>query len=365
MKVAILHDYLNQYGGAEKVLETLLEIFPQADIYTLFYENRKELSIFKKNIKQTSFLDFPLSRKKHKFFIPLFPTASNNLKILDNYDLIISDSAGYSKGFNVPKNTFHLSYIHTPLRYAWEFKNYFKNRILKILGIPFAKYLKNWDLKSSKNPHKILVPSNFIKEKVLNFYKRDSETIYPPVEWKEINTIAQKNKNPENFYLAAGRLIGYKRFDLIIEAFKELGYPLKIVGSGREAKNLKNLAGNAKNIEFLGFIPKKNLYELYSKTKGFIFPQEEDFGLVAAEAQSAGAPIIGLKSGGLMEIIKDGETGIFFEKQNINSLIEAVKKFENIKFDRQKISESAKKFDKEIFKKQIQSIIENDLNNQV
>ncbi len=364
MRVAILHDYLNQYGGAEKVLETLLEIFPKADIYTLFYENKSELSAFKDNIKQTSFLDFPLSRKKHKFFIPFFPTASDNLKILSGYDLIISDSAGYSKGFNTPKNVFHLSYIHTPLRYAWEFKNYFKSPLLKFLGSPLANYLKKWDLKSSKNPNKVLVPSNFIKEKVSNFYGIDSEILYPPVDWTHINSISKINK-PENFYLAAGRLIGYKRFDLVIEAFKKLNLPLKIVGIGREIKNLKKLAGNSKNIEFLGFIPKESLYELYSKTKGFIFPQIEDFGLVAAEAQSAGAPIIGLNAGGLKEIIKENETGIFFNEQNPNSLIEAIKKFENIKFDRIKISQRAKMFDKEIFKNRISFIANNNLDNKV
>ncbi len=357
MKVALLHDYLNQFGGAERVLETFLEIFPEADIYTLFYLKNKELALFEKNIKKTSFLDFPIVARNHQFFIPLLPLASNSLKIPNSYDLIISDSAGFGKGFSTPKGVFHLSYVHTPLRYAWEFNGYFKNFFLKTFGKIPAASLRGWDFRAAKNPDKIVVPSKFIKDKVSNFYGLSSKVIHPPIDWGLINSFKNKNDKRENFYLAAGRLIGYKRFDLILDAFKENGLPLKIVGSGRELARLKNKAKESKNIDFLGFVSRPELYHLYNSAKGFIFPQVEDFGMVAAEAEAAGLPVIGLKSGGALEIIENQKTGLFFENQTVESLNSTIKIFENMVFDHGYIRELAKRFSKERFKKEILEIL--------
>src|SRR3989338_8847187 len=368
MKVALLHDYLNQLGGGERVLETLIEIFPEAPIYTLLHDPEKTLNRFHDRVQKTSFLDIPFIRKYHRWFIPLMPLAVSSLKLNADYDLIISDTAGYAKGIRVARNpshptshTKHISYINTPLRYAWEpeyINSKFKIQNSKLRNLilkPLLSALRKWDYKTAQKPDFVIANSQFIADKIKKYYNREAKVIYPPVETNRFyfNPIPY-TPNPKPYYLAVGRLMHYKRFDLIIEAFANLGLPLKIVGSGPEEKKIKNQSASRrtkiKNIEFLGNVSDDKLRGLYNEAQALIFPQVEDFGLVAAEAQACGLPVIAYAAGGALEIIENKKNGIFFQEQTSDAIVVAVKEFEKHNFNRAEIAEKAKRFSQERFK---------------
>lgn len=357
MKVAILHDYLNQLGGAERVLEVLLEIFPEAEVYTILYDKKRVKGKFNSCIKKTSFLDILPVRKFHRFFIPLMPFAAKSICSREKYDLVFSSTAGYAKGFNV-KGKFHISYCHTPLRYAWEM-DYLSNlpfySSIKFLLKPFLRFLKHWDKKTSKNVHYFIANSKFIAEKIKNYYKRDAEVIYPPVDEKLFYYEPKPQEPSDEFYLMAGRLLHYKCFALGIGAFNKLGKKLKIVGNGPEFKKLKNIAKN--NVEFIPDASDADLREFYNKARALIFPQIEDFGLVAAEAQMCGLPVLAYGAGGALEIITDRKTGLFFHKQTEGAIMDAIEQFEKIDFDKRCISDLAKRFSKQRFKDKIKNAV--------
>lgn len=364
MKVAILHDYLNQFGGAERVLKTLLEIFPQADLYTLLYDKTKNFLFFEDkviqpHIKKTSFLDKEIVRRHHRFFIPLMPLAARYLKSLIYYDLIISSTAGYAKGFNV-KGAFHLCYCHSPLRYAWEidYLNFkfliFNFKFWKRFFKPILNYLKKWDYQAAQKPDIFIANSEFITDKIRNYYHRSARVIYPPVDLNKFYY------SPPSFfpsyYLMVGRLLHYKNFDLGIKTFNILKKPLKIIGNGPERKRLQQINLSSAT-EFFYDLSDQDLRNVYVNAQALIFPQIEDFGLVAAEAQACGLPVIAYYQGGAREIVEDGRTGLLFKDQNPAALMRAIEDFEKMSFDRRYIAERAKRFSKDNFKRQIIEIL--------
>lgn len=362
MKVALTHDYLNQYGGGERVLETLSEIFPEAPIYTLFYDKDKTRNRFDGKVQGTSFLNNSLVANNHRFFIPLMPTAANLMDLKSDYDLIISSSAGFGKGIGTSqwlkvksqKLPRHISYIHTPLRYAWESSQYFNwHPAVKLAAAPIFSYLRQWDKKAGQRPDTLLANSHFISEKIKKYYNRESEVIYPPVDSSKFYKSDVKRGG---YFLAVGRLLPYKRFDLIIEAFNRLNWPLLIVGDGPELPNLKSMV-KSKKIEFYPFVDDNDLRTFYSGAEALVFPQVEDFGLVAAEAQACGCPVIAFSEGGAREIVTEGVTGVFFHKQTVEDLVVAVKRFLLTSFNEDAIQKSAEKFSKNKFKKEILKIV--------
>ncbi len=392
MRIALVHDYLNQYGGAERVLESFCELFPEAPIYTLFYDEEKTRGKFKGKKIITSFLNNKFVINNHRLFIPLMPLAAFFMKVDSDYDMVLSSSAGFGKGIRSGKKTVHVSYCHTPLRYAWEYYRYFNwPNYLKILSAPAFWYLRKWDKWVGKKPQKIIANSKYIAEKIKSYYGRGAEVIYPPVDTEKfcihprtykhlqiLNSILSDNTssyvlknyvqkldegvNPKvikgDYFLAVGRLIHYKKFDLIIQAFNKLNLPLLIVGNGPELENLKKLVRSPK-IEFLTSVTDDQLIVLYNGAQAFIFPQVEDFGLVAAEAQACGLPVISFNQGGGKEIVSEGVTGILFNNQNVDDLIMAIKRFQIRQFDRKLIRESALRFSKNKFKKAILKAIYN------
>ncbi len=359
MKVAILHDYLNQFGGAERVLQAIIELFPDADLYTLLYDERKTLGFFKKNLKKTSLLDNKLVRGRHRMFIPLMPIVTNLLRSKEKYDLIVSSTAGYGKGINI-KAPFHISYCHSPLRYAWEI-DYLKElpfapwQLSQFFVHPIAGALRRWDKKASERVNIFIANSAFIANKISAYYGREAQVIYPPVDTSIFYTEPRSVDDSDGYYLMAGRLLYYKLFNLGIEAFNRLRKPLKIIGSGPEGKKLRQLAGP--NIEFLPYVTDAELRSLYNNARAFIFPQIEDFGLVAAEAQACGLPVIAYNAGGAKEIVEDGKTGLLFDEQTPESLIKAVRVFEHTNFDNNYITEKAERFSKNTFQENIRRIV--------
>lgn len=360
MKVALVHDYLVQYGGAERVLEALCEIFPMAPIYTLVYEKQLFSGKFGKRKIYTSFLQsFPLSKSHHRAFPVLMPMAIESFDF-SGYDIVISDSNSYAKGIMTGPDTLHLCYCHTPMRYAWDdYYSYAERFTFSSLAkkfIPLAmNYIRLWDKISAERVEKFIANSKFIKKRIKKYYRRDAEVIYPPVDLSFYLKSCGIKRKGGGYFLIVGRLIPYKRFDLVIEAFNILGLPLKIVGDGPEAKRLKSIAKS--NVEFLGWLSDEEVRNYYALARGFLFPQEEDFGIVALEAMANGTPVIAYRGGGALEIVKENINGMFFNEQSTKAIIEAVKKFQGMKFDENVIRGSVKDFDKEIFKERITNFV--------
>lgn len=359
MKIALVHDYLVQYGGAERVLEALCEIFPEAPIYTLLYDKSRMNGALKGKIIKTSFLQkIPFARKHHRLFLALMPLAIEQLDLSD-FDLIISDSSSYAKGVKKRKDALHICYCHTPLRYAWDYTDKYIEessypKIVKYFLPHIINFVRKWDFKAAQRPDYFIANSKFIAGKIKKYYQREAEVIYPPVDI-QVESRKLKVKSEKDYYLIVSRLMPYKRVDLAIEAFNDLGLKLKIVGDGPDRKRLEKAAGD--NIEFLGSRPNGELTGFYEGCKAFLMPQEEDFGIAAVEAQMCGRPVIAFQSGGACESVADGKTGIFFNKQTKEGLAEAIKRFEKINFNEEEIKAHAQKFSKDNFKKQIREFI--------
>lgn len=359
MKVALVHDYLNQYGGAERVLKVLSEIFPYAPIYTLVYSEKRTLGVFKDKRVHTSFLQkIPLATSYHRIF-PIFMPAAIEQFDLGRFQVVISSAYSFSKGVITNPSTLHISYCHTPLRYAWDDCHRYTQEFgfpafIKKL-VPFGvNYIRLWDRISSARPDLFIANSSFVASRIKKYYSRAAVVIYPPVDTDFYHSVS--GRTSQDYYLMVGRLLPYKRFDMAIEAFNKLGLPLKIIGEGPEEKRLKRKAHV--NIEFLGRTSDEELRSYYEGCKAFVFPQEEDFGITPVEAMACGRPVIAYRGGGALETVEDGITGIFFTRQTPEGLIRAVKDFDSYKFNPHLIRQHALGFDKEIFKARIKDFVE-------
>ncbi|MCX7927854.1 MAG: glycosyltransferase [Candidatus Omnitrophica bacterium] len=358
MKLAIVHDYLNQYGGAERVIEVLSEVFPKAPIYTTIYVPENLPQSFKRMDIRTSFMQYlPFLKRHFKKYLLLYPKAIESLN-LKGYDLVLSSSSAFAKGANIPSGCYHICYCYTPMRFVWHYEKYIESErirkpILKILPF-FINQLKRWDLATNSKVNFFIAISKNVQKRIWEFYKRESEVIYPPVQTKNF-TVSDKI---DNYFLVVSRLNGYKNIGLVIEAFNKLNLPLRIIGDGPNRKSLELLA--KPNIKFLGKVPEDVLSENYSHCQAVIFPGEEDFGIVPLECQASGRPVIAYAKGGALETVVEGKTGLFFYKPTISCLIDAIDRFQNLKnrFDSNVIREHALQFDKEIFKKKIRQFIE-------
>ncbi len=353
-KIAIVCDWLTLSGGAEKIIFGLHQLFPNAPIFTPVY-NVENLPEFKNTDLRTSYLQkFPLAKTKHQYFLLLYPGIFEKLN-LDDFDLIISSSHSCAKGIITGPKTLHISYCHSPMRYAWDnnqnyIKNYNTNFLIKTMAPFFMHKMRIWDRMTADRVDYFIANSNYIKNRISKFYHRDSEVIFPFIKSVDFS-IGTKS----DYYLAVGRLTAYKKFDLIINAFNELKLPIKIAGSYNAKSKLKQMASD--NIEFLGYVDDQKLKKLFSEAKALIFPQIEDFGIVPLEAMASGTPVIAFNKGGVTETVINGETGIFFEEQTSEALKNAVIKFQQMSFNQQKIREHAQKFDQNIFNQKILNFI--------
>jgi glycosyltransferase involved in cell wall biosynthesis len=360
MKVALFHDYLVQYGGAERVLEKLLEIYPDAPIYTLLYNPNALAPSFRRTLEKrkiitSSLQKFPFAKKHHRLYPLFMPYMVEQFDFAD-FDVVISDTTGFGKGLILKPQTIHISYCHTPLRYAWDnSQKYIKEYKHPYFFRPFIRwgvhYLRIWDRQASERVVYFLANSDFIKERIKKYYHREAVVIYPPIETKKMKTA----RRPKEYYLIVNRLLAYKKTNIAIQAFNKLGLPLIIVGRGPEEKRLKKIAKN--NIKFFGNIYNRDLRKLYRYCKAYVFPQEEDFGIAAVEVMASGRPVIAYRGGGAEETVKENIGGLFFQKQTTEELTKAIKKFEEMQFSCQKIRKSVLKFDESIFKKEFKKFV--------
>jgi glycosyltransferase involved in cell wall biosynthesis len=357
MKLALVHDYLNQAGGAERVVECLHEAFPSSPVYTSIYDKKRMPDIFRAMDIRTSFMQhLPFVMKHFKKYLPLYPFAFESFD-LSGYDMVLSSSSAWGKGIKKGKGATHICYCHSPMRFVWMYEDYIEKdeigALVKMILPPVLKWLKKWDLKTSKEVDHFIANSVTTQKRIKLFYGRDSEVIHPPVD---TSFFKPYNSKIEDYFLVVSRLNPYKHIDLAVEAFNEIGSPLYIIGFGPDEKRLKRLA--RPNIKFLGRLPDSEIVRHYSQCRAFILPGEEDFGLTPVEAQACGRPVIAYRSGGALESVIDGQTGVFFDKQEKASLIGAIKKFSGMSFDPARIRENALRFDKNIFKRKIKGFVD-------
>ncbi|MCK5581251.1 MAG: glycosyltransferase [Candidatus Omnitrophica bacterium] len=359
MKIAIVHDFLNQYGGAERVVEVMHEMFPEASVYTSVYLPDKMSDSFREMDVRVSFMQkLPGVETNYKKYFLIYPFAFDSFD-LSGYDLILSSSSSYAKGIKKSKECMHICYCHTPARFIWRYDIYMEQEnvsslVRSIVRIAANLFLKKWDLKSNENVDYFLANSGYIRQRIKDIYDRDSYVIHPPVS---VDSFSISDK-VENYYLIVSRLNAYKKIDIVIEAFNELGLPLVVVGGGPHKSNLEGIAKD--NIKFIGKVSDNELLEHYKGCKAFIFPGEEDFGITPVEAQASGRPVIAYGKGGALETVVDGKTGLFFKEQTSECLINAIKRFEECEkdFDPKVIRENAERFSKERFKKEFGEFIE-------
>lgn len=356
MKIAIVHEWLTIYGGSERVTEVFHEIFPEAPIYCLVYDEQTMPERFRNyDIRPTFVQKLPFAKKKYKAYLPIMPRAYEELDLTE-YDLVISSSTACAKGVITRSDAVHICYCHTPTRYLWEFYyEYVKNMgILKRIIISmFVHKLRIWDRLAADRVDKFIANSNYISGRINKYYRRDSTVIYPPVNTHLYNI----SEEDGDYYLIVSRLVKYKRIDLAVEAFNRIGYKLIIIGDGPEKKKLESIAKD--NISFLGRLSDEEIKKYYSKCKAFIFPGEEDFGITPVEAQASGRPVIAYYKGGALDTVLEGKTGIFFKQQNINSLIDAVRYFERygVEYTKYQIKEYSEKFSVKRFKEEINNFL--------
>lgn len=357
MKVALVHDHLTQLGGAEQVLKAFQEIWPGAPIFVLLHDKRRAPQEFVGKDIRTSFLQrIPGSRKFYQWFLPFMPAATEHHN-LDGFDVVLSSSSAFSKGVITRPESLHICYCHTPTRYLWSDTHTYVeglpyNRLVKFF-IPFLlSRLRLWDRLTSERVDHFIANSKTVAHRIQKYYGRVSDVIYPPVDAQNFHI----SQNIGTYYLAGGRLVPYKRFDLVVHAFNKLGIPLKIFGTGPEQKKLRTMA--KPNIEFLGNISDAKRADLYANAIAFIHPQLEDFGITAIESMVAGRPVIAYGRGGATESVVPGVTGVFFDEQTWEAIGDAVIRFKPEQFNPVDIRNHALQFDREQFKRRIKSFVE-------
>lgn len=358
-RVALVHDWLVNPGGAERVLLELHQMYPDAPIYTTAFVAERFPEFADADVRVTWMDKFWVTKYKHQFFSPL-RALTYAFKDLSEYDLIISSASAESKYVKHRKDALHICYCHTPIRYYWSDYDWYRRNPpfgklnwLAQLALPVMIGPLRWiDFKMSQRVTKYVANSNFVAARIKKYYHRDSTVIYPPI----VTDRFALPRDPKDYYVIVGRQVAYKRLDLAIDAFNELGLTLKISGTGEEANKQKLRSKD--NIEFLGRVSDDELAKLFSQAKAFIFPPEEDFGMIPVEAMSAGCPVIAYGSGGALESVVDGKTGVFFDTQTPVSLVEAVKRFETMSFDEKTVRARAAEFDVSVFRDKMKAYIE-------
>ncbi len=363
LKIALVTDWLTNLGGAEKVVKAVSDIFPEAPIYTTVVNRKNIGDLAGKDIRTSWLQNIPIFNKKHQLLLPKLPHAIESLN-LSEYDLVLSFSSCVAKSVITNEKQTHICYIHSPMRYAWEpeFDDRFKRipKVFKPLTNHMLRKLRDWDCKTSNRPDLYIANSTTTQGRVKKYYGRDTEVLYPPVEVKNF----QIADHQEDYYLCVGRMVTYKRFDLLVETFKKLpNKNLVFIGDGPEKKELERSAKGHKNIEFRGEVPFAELKKTLSQAKAFLLPQKEDAGIVQLEAFASGIPVIGYQDGGLCDVLELKKNGVFFEAQKPESVIAAIEKFETMDWDPTQIRATAEKYDTKIFQKNFISIINRFLKN--
>jgi glycosyltransferase involved in cell wall biosynthesis len=356
MRIALVHDWLNQIGGAEDVLETLAAMYPGAPIYTSMYAPDSMPPAYHAwDIRTTWMNRLPGIHRHHQIYLPFYPLAFAGVTLKD-YDLVLSNKSGFCHGVRVPPGGTHICYCLAPTRYVWNLADYARRERLPALADallpPVMALLRRWDYAAAQRVHHFVAISTEIQARVRRYYGRESVVIHPPVETARFHPAPRH----DDFFLILSRLIPYKRVDLAVQAFNELGLPLVIAGEGRDRARLQAMAKS--NITFLGRVDDARAADLMATCRAFIFPGLEDFGIAPVQAQAAGRPVIAFAGGGALDTVQAGVTGQFFHAATWPSLAEAVRQFDDARFDPAVIREFALRFDVQVFKRKLQAFVQ-------
>ncbi len=359
MRVAIVHDWLTNLGGAERVVESLSQQYPKAPIYTSVYDNSR-ITLFRDKKIVTSFLQhWPLAKKRHQLFPTLRRYAFESFDFAE-YDVVITSASAEAKGIITTTETKHIAYIHTPTRYYWSgYDDYLKNPgygvlnpLVKLVLPRLVKTMRHWDYAAAARADVVIANSQTVAERIRQYYQREAEVIYPPVD---VERFANAHPKDDGYYLVVSRLIPYKRIDIAIQACNQLGRDLIIVGKGSELKKLRKLAGPT--VRFDTEAGDEQVVKYMKNCRAFLFPGFEDFGITPVEAMAAGKPVVAYAKGGTGETVIDGKTGTLFTKQDIESLIAGMQRCENTKFNADKIATHAKNYSQKVFLRKIDKVV--------
>lgn len=351
MQLALVHEWLNVYGGSERQLAEILDLYPMADLYALIHNRQNFIGtrLEGRNVATSFMQKIPRVEHLYRGLLPLMPFAIERLNVR-KYDIVLSISHAVAHGVKTTKDQIHISYVCSPMRYAWHLQedylhlHHLDKPILGSAARLILSLLRGWDKGSARRANYLLANSNWTAQKIQQAWGRDSHVIYPPVDVKRFDPAKER----DNFYLHVSRLVPYKRTAEIVQAFNELKLPLIIVGDGPEMRHLQKLANE--NIRLLGYQPDSVVNNLMNRAKGFAYMAVEDFGIAMAEAQAAGCPVIAYVRGGAAEIVQDGETGLLFQEQTAASMIEAVLQSQNKNLSSKAAQENAARFSSERFR---------------
>ncbi|WP_236010965.1 glycosyltransferase [Alicyclobacillus fructus] len=353
--VVLVHDYLNQRGGAEKVMAHLHRVFPEAPIYTSLWEPGKCWPSLQNAPVRASWMQaLPFVRRKFKWFFWLYPFAFRTMRLPD-CDVVLSSSSAYAKGVKLPgSQPLHICYCHTPMRFAWNFDAYIREepgpRLLKRLARWLVPWLRRWDVRTARDVDVFIANSRTVRERIRRVYQRDAVIIHPPVELPPM-----LDREQEPFFLVVSRLVSYKRIDLAVEACTRHNWPLVVIGDGPDRKRLEEMAGPT--VKFLGFQPEEVKQDYLARCKAFIFPGEEDFGISPVEAHAQGKPVVAYRAGGALDTIIEGVNGLFFTSPDPEDLANALRQLDGYRWDRAQIRATAERFSVERFHEAIQQVV--------
>lgn len=357
VKVAIVYDRVNKWGGAERVLLALNKIFPNAPLYTSVYNRKSAVWADKFKIRHSFLQKFPRASSSHEFYAPLMPVAFESFSFHE-YDIVISITSEAAKGIITTPKTKHICYCLTPTRYIWSgHDEYFKNHAFRLISKPVVNYIKKWEKTAAHRPDFFVAISSEVQSRIQKFYNRSSSIIHPPLflSDKFFKAKAKPDKKGKGYFLIVSRLIPYKKIDLAIKACDKLSLQLKIVGTGSQEKKLKKVAGPT--VEFLGNLTDQELSYYYENCKALLFPGFEDFGLVMAEAQAFGKPVVAFRGGGALDIVKEGKTGEFFDEQSVDSLVKVLKNFDSTRYNTLLCRKNSERFTYNEFEKKFKELI--------
>jgi glycosyltransferase involved in cell wall biosynthesis len=355
-RVAIVHDWLNQIGGAESVLEVLVEMFPAAPVYaTIYWRDGMPRRYQEWDIRPTWLDRAPGVYRRHQAYLALYPLAVRSMD-LSGYDLIVSNKSGFCHGVRTGRNQLHIDYCLTPTRYVWDFATYINREGLSCVARatmwPLIRWLRRWDRRAADGVDHFVAISREVRTRIARHYGRASVVIHPPVH---VERYRPADEPPDDFFLVVSRLIPYKRVDLAVRACTELRRPLIVVGEGRDRPALEKIAGPT--VQFKGRLADHEVADLLAHCGAFVFPGNEDFGIAPVEAQAAGRPVIAYAAGGALDTVEDGETGLLFDQQTPEALIDAMRRFDSVQFDSAHIHRQAQRFGVERFKRELGSFI--------
>jgi len=362
MRVAVVHEWFVSVAGSESVVEQILQLFPGADVYAMVcFLKPEDAPILNGSQVRTSFIQkLPFAKTKYRGYLPLMPIAVEQFD-LSGYDLVISSSHAVAKGVITGPDQVHISYIHSPIRYAWDLQHiYLKEANLarglrSMLARLILHYIRMWDVRTGHGVDHFVANSNFISRRIKKIYGRGSEVIYPPVHLDQFVLGGARG----DFYLTASRFVPYKKIPLIVEAFARMpDKKLVVIGEGPEEDAARAVAGP--NVQFLGYQSRAALIDYMQRAKAFVFAAEEDFGIVPVEAQGCGTPVIAYGKGGVLETVIDGKTGVFFYEHTPQALMDAVARFEKLvpNLDPQAIRRNAERFDTSIFRREFKALVD-------